>query len=55
MDFVSSCNIYVIQQDTQCLGLSLFITLGGWTYFGPQWSVLRSVYKLYVANLVRGN
>ena len=45
-------NIYVVQQDTHILWLSLF---GGSTCFGPQWSILRSVYKLYVANLVCGN
>ena len=37
------------------LWLSLLITLGGSTCFGPQWSILRSVYKLYVADLVCGN
>ena len=54
-DSVSSCNIYVIQLDTQCFyDWVLFITFSGSTCFGPQWSILRSVFKLYVANLVCG-
>ena len=48
------CNIYVIQQIHNVLWLRLFITVGGSTCFGPQWSIFRSVYKLYVWNLVCG-
>jgi hypothetical protein len=51
MDRVSSCNVYVVQQDTQCfsLWLSLFITFVSSTCFGTHRSIFRSVfYKLYV-------
>ena len=47
-------DIYVIQQDTQRFMIELFVTLDGSTCFRPQWSILRSVYKLCVANLVCG-
>ena len=58
MDRVSSCNIYVVQQDTQCglmrkFYLALFVSP---TCFGPHRSISRSVlYRLYSQTLVSGN
>ena len=53
MDRVSSCNIYAVQQDTQC-GLNewvLFITYVSSTCFGLHRSIIRSVlYKLLRSN-----
>ena len=49
-DRVSSCNIYAVQQDTQSVFNEwvLFIIYVSSTYFGPHWSIFRSVFLSYV-------
>ena len=50
---MSSCNIYVVQQDTQSVSMSEFYSalFVSSTCFGPLRSIIRSVlYKLYFAD-----
>ena len=57
-DRVSSCNMYAVQQDTQCGLMSKFYSalFVSSTCFGPHRSIIRSVlYKLYLQTLVCGN
>ena len=49
------CNIYAVQQDTQSVLMSLFITYVSSTCFGPHRSIIRSVLQAVFAVLVCGN
>ena len=46
------CNIYAVQQDTQSVLMSLFITYVSSTCFGPHRSIIRSVLQAVFADLV---